>query len=82
MGEGGGFIGIKSVAIPCDNDTGQVSSVEREEPHQGDGDIIKDETHWILSAAGLQVKTQRAGCHCRENCMLKLTLSYPPVLHL
>lgn len=32
------------MAIPRDNDTGQVSSVGREEPHQGDGDIIEDET--------------------------------------
>lgn len=39
-----GVVGIQSVAVSHANYTGQVSHVGREEPCQGDGDVVEDET--------------------------------------
>lgn len=39
----GRVVGVERVAISHAEYTGQVSSVGRKEPHQGDGDIVEDE---------------------------------------
>lgn len=72
------------MAISHTNYTGQVSDIGKEEPRQGNGDIVKDETHWRPSAAGLYMTTQKAVCHHKAKLPVSVEnrLFCLPVLHV